>query len=122
MRCPPLAEEPEEHEEYDGHEEAYCVATCPVETEAPVVEQEAAYDRLDEVVREAHLSYAGKWLYAFVESCPVVQKHKGGYVEGHHAEASPHREEGAEVACDHACLDELWKTCLERVDDKAGHE
>ena len=81
---PPLAEEVEEDQEDEGHAEADRMSTEAVETESPVVEEEASDDGLEQIVGKAHLSDGGKAADCLPGVGPVVQKDKSGDIERHH--------------------------------------
>ena len=55
-----MTEEIEEDDSVEGEDEAVAVAAGLVEREAPVVEQESAHCRVDDIVGKAHLANASK--------------------------------------------------------------
>ena len=70
--CPESAEIVEADAEHDAENKTYAVAADRVETKSPVVEKEAAYDALQQVVGKAHLAYALKTRNGFTHTCGVI--------------------------------------------------
>lgn len=69
---PGAAEEVEHGKEDETEKEAVAVAARAEETQAPVVEEEAANNRLEEVVGETHLADIRKLIDSYAEARLII--------------------------------------------------
>ena len=94
---PPVAEDELDDDESCTHQEACSMTAMSEETEAPVVENQTSYDRLRQVVREAHLSVRSYLYEPVFRACLIVCEGNSGHDHEHHAEVLPHVEHDLET-------------------------
>ena len=89
---PPMAEEELDYDEACTHHEARGMSAMSEEAESPIVENQAAEDRLREIVRQTHLAVRSDLDKPVFRRCFIVGECYSGHDHQHHAEVFPHVE------------------------------